>query len=170
MTDMWSMKEMIQCVALGIPKETKKCNFCFYCFCLDFFIRNENITSEECKTKTVWNNIACRASYKPSKSGGQKIMSRSNAYKWMFYFWLPFQLWNRNCIFFFIPLGIPTVTHWIISFMLHISVITSPTNWYLYRWVSWNISEVIDENSTSAFNYLDDFRSAYTMETFNLNP
>ena len=40
-------------------------------FPLDFLIRNENITSEECKTKeTVSNNIACRASYKPSKLGG----------------------------------------------------------------------------------------------------
>ena len=29
--------------------------------------------------------------------------------------------------------------------------------WYLYWWVSWNTSEVINENSTSAFNYLDDF-------------
>ena len=64
---------------------------------------------------------------------------------------------NRNRIAFFIPLGIPRVTHWIISFMLHISVITSLTNWHLYRWVSWNMSEVINENSTSAFNYLDDF-------------
>ena len=58
---------------------------------------------------------------------------------------------------FFIPLGIPRVAHWIISFMLHISLITSPTNWYLCRWVGWNISEVINENSTSAFNYLNDF-------------
>ena len=32
-------------------------------------------------------------------------------------------------------------------------------NWYLYRWVSWPISEVINENSTSAFIYWDDFRS-----------
>ena len=63
---------------------------------------------------------------------------------------------NRNCIF-FIPFGIPKITYWIISFMLHISGITSPTNWCLYRWVSWNISLVIHENSTSAFNYLDDF-------------
>ena len=29
---------------------------------------------------------------------------------------------------FFIPLGIPRAAHWIISFILHISVITSPTN------------------------------------------
>ena len=32
--------------------------------------------------------------------------------------------WN---LYFFITLGIPRVTHWIISFMLHISVITSLT-------------------------------------------
>ena len=48
-------------------------------------------------------------------------------------------------IAFFIPLGIPGVAHWIISIMLHISVITSVTNWYLYWWVSWNIFEVINE-------------------------
>ena len=48
-------------------------------------------------------------------------------------------------IAFSIPLGIPKIAHWIISFMLHISAITSPTNWYLYRWVSWNISEVFNE-------------------------
>ena len=60
-------------------------------------------------------------------------------------------------IAFFIPLGIPRIAHWIIPFMLHIPAITSPTNWYLYRWVSWNISKVINENSLSAFNYLDDF-------------
>ena len=29
----------------------EKFNFYFYAFCLDFLIRNENITSEECKTK-----------------------------------------------------------------------------------------------------------------------
>ena len=58
---------------------------------------------------------------------------------------------------FFIPLGMPRVSHWIISFMLHISAIISPTDWYLYRWVNWNISEVIIENSLSAFNYWDDF-------------
>ena len=58
---------------------------------------------------------------------------------------------------FFIPLGIPKIAHWIISFMLHISAIISPTNWYLYQWASGNISEVINENSLSAFTYLDDF-------------
>ena len=60
-------------------------------------------------------------------------------------------------IAFFNSLGIPRVVRWIISFMLHISVITSPTNWYLYQWVSWNISEDINKKNTSAFNYWDDF-------------
>ena len=54
---------MIQYASLKIPKGMKKCNFYFYCFCLDFFIRNENITFKECKQKTV----SFRLSYKPSK-------------------------------------------------------------------------------------------------------
>ena len=29
----------------------KKCDFYFYFFCLHFLITNENIASEECKTK-----------------------------------------------------------------------------------------------------------------------
>ena len=49
MKDMCSIKEMIQCVTLGIPHGMKKCNF--YFFCLDFSVRNENITSVEYKTK-----------------------------------------------------------------------------------------------------------------------
>ena len=51
-TDMRSIKEMIQCPTLGIPKGMKKkavsISIAFY---LGFLIRNENITSEECKTK-----------------------------------------------------------------------------------------------------------------------
>ena len=49
--------------------------------------------------------------------------------------------------------------------MLHISVITSPTNWHLYQWVSWNISEakIINENSISAFNYLYDDSIIWTI-------
>ena len=35
---------------------------------------------------------------------------------------------KKQKLHFFIPLGIPRVAHWIISFMLHISVITSLTN------------------------------------------
>ena len=38
-------------------------------FSFDFLIRNENMISEEHKTKSRLNNIACRASYKPSKLG-----------------------------------------------------------------------------------------------------
>ena len=79
---------------LGFPRGWKNAVSISIAFCLDVLIRNENTTSEECKTKTVWNNITCTASYKPSKLGGKKIMSRSNLYKWMFYFWLPFQLWR----------------------------------------------------------------------------
>ena len=51
MTDMRSIKAIIQCATLGIPKGMKKCNFLSIVFCLDFLIRNENITSEECKEK-----------------------------------------------------------------------------------------------------------------------
>ena len=51
MTDMQSIKEMSQCVTFGIPKGMKKCNVYSIAFCLDFLIRNENITTEECKTK-----------------------------------------------------------------------------------------------------------------------
>ena len=32
-------------------RNEKKCNFFFIAFCLDFFIRNKYITSEECKKK-----------------------------------------------------------------------------------------------------------------------
>ena len=52
MTDMESIKEMIQCASLGIPKGMKKCNSISIAVCLDYFIRNENITFEEWKTKT----------------------------------------------------------------------------------------------------------------------
>ena len=42
---------MIQSAILGIPKGMKKCNFYSIAFCLDFLIGNENITSEDCKTR-----------------------------------------------------------------------------------------------------------------------
>ena len=41
--------------------------------------------------------------------------------------------------------------------MLKISVITSPTNWYLYRLVDLNIFEVISKKQRRQFNYWDDF-------------
>ena len=42
---------MIQCVTLAIPKRTKKNAVSIsIAFPLDFLIRNENITFEECKT------------------------------------------------------------------------------------------------------------------------
>ena len=43
---------MIQCATLGIPKGMKVEISISIAFCLDVLIRNENITSEECETKT----------------------------------------------------------------------------------------------------------------------
>ena len=41
---------MIQCATIGIPKAMKKMQFLFLLpFALTFLIRNEAITSEECK-------------------------------------------------------------------------------------------------------------------------
>ena len=45
------MKEMIQFATLGIPKGIKNTVSIFIAFCPAFLIRNENTTSEECKTK-----------------------------------------------------------------------------------------------------------------------
>ena len=60
-------------------------------------------------------------------------------------------------IAFFHPLGNPkgrTLDHFFnASHIRH----NFPYKLILYQWVSLNISEVINENSTSAFNYLDDF-------------
>ena len=39
-----------------------------------------------------------------------------------------FLLQQKQKLHLFFPLGISRVAHWIISFMLHISAITSPTN------------------------------------------
>ena len=47
---------MIQCATLGIQKGMKK-NAISISFCLDFLIRNENITCEECKTKNPFGII-----------------------------------------------------------------------------------------------------------------
>ena len=46
-------KRMIQCVTLRIPKGMKNVISMSVASCLDFLIRNENITSEECKTKNT---------------------------------------------------------------------------------------------------------------------
>ena len=46
-------KKMIQCETLGIPKGMKNAVSISVAFCLDFLIRNENITSEECQTKDL---------------------------------------------------------------------------------------------------------------------
>ena len=44
---------MIQCASLGIPKEMENAISISIAFCLDFFITNENITSEECRQMNV---------------------------------------------------------------------------------------------------------------------
>ena len=52
MSDMSTIKKMIRCAILGIPQENEKNAISIsIAFCLDFLIRNENITSEKCKTK-----------------------------------------------------------------------------------------------------------------------
>ena len=55
MAGMRSIKEMIQCATFGIPKWMKSAVSISIVFCLDFLIRNENITSEECRTKDRLN-------------------------------------------------------------------------------------------------------------------
>ena len=42
---------MIQCAGLGIPKGMKNAISISMAFCLDVLIKNENIASEEWKTK-----------------------------------------------------------------------------------------------------------------------
>ena len=42
MADMWSIKEMIQCADLGIPKEMKNAISISIAFCLDVLIRKVN--------------------------------------------------------------------------------------------------------------------------------
>ena len=54
---------MIQCGSLGIPKGLKNAISISIAFCLDFLIRNENITSE-CHGQTLINE--CSISDRPS--------------------------------------------------------------------------------------------------------
>ena len=48
---------MVQCATLSIPKGMKNAVFISIAFCLDFLIRNENITSEVCKTKKLFEML-----------------------------------------------------------------------------------------------------------------
>ena len=48
---------MIQCATLRIPKGMTNAMSISIAFCLDFFIRNENITYEECKAKQPFEVI-----------------------------------------------------------------------------------------------------------------
>ena len=51
MTDMRSIKEIIQRATLGIPKGMENAVSISIAFSFDFLIRNENIISKERKTK-----------------------------------------------------------------------------------------------------------------------
>ena len=48
---------MIQCATLRVPKGMKKAVSISIAFCFDFLIRNENVTSKECKTKKQFEII-----------------------------------------------------------------------------------------------------------------
>ena len=48
---------MIQCATLGIPRGMKNEVSISIAFFLDFLIRYENITSEECKTKKAFEIV-----------------------------------------------------------------------------------------------------------------
>ena len=195
MTDMWSIKEMLQCASLGIPKGMKKCNFYFYCFLPWLFDQKWKYNFRGMQNKKPFEITFLKYKFELQafKAGWLKnyvtvkplqmnvlflttlpTLKACNSPYMQYYFKPFFVLHSSEVIFsflikksrqnaigieiaFFIPVRIPRDVHWIICFMLHISVITSPTNWYLYRWVRWNISEAINEKSTSAFNYLNEF-------------
>ena len=110
-------------------------------FCLDFLMKSENITSEECKTKKPFEIILHVGRVTSLQSWVAK--KAYNSPYMQYYFKRFFVLHSSKVIFsfliekskqkaieieiaFFIPLGIPRVAHWIISFMLHISAITAP--------------------------------------------
>ena len=57
MTDMQNIKEMIQCATFGITKRMKNAISISIAFCHGFFIINENVTSEECRTKNPFEII-----------------------------------------------------------------------------------------------------------------
>ena len=52
MTDMQSIKEMIEFATLWIPKGMQNAISPSIAFWLDSLTRNDNITSKECKTKS----------------------------------------------------------------------------------------------------------------------
>ena len=150
---------------LGFPREWKKYNFYFYWFLPWLFDHKWKYNFRGMQNKTPLE-ILLHAGHVISLTTLPTLIACNLPYM-QYYFKRLFALHFSEVIFsflikksrqkaieietaFFIPLGISKVTHWIISFMLHISVITSPTNWYQNQWVSWNISKVINENSTSA--------------------
>ena len=139
-------------MTLGIPKGMKEnANSISIAFCLDVLIRNEYITFKECK-KTPFEiilyvgRVTSLQSWVATLLTTLTILKACNSPYIQYYLKRFFVLHSlevifsflikksrqkaieiENCIF-FIPLGIPRAEHWIISFVLHISVVTSPTN------------------------------------------
>ena len=160
MMDMWSIKEMIQCATFGIPKRMKKCNF--YCFLLWLFgrvVRNRIFIDKGLTMTPFLSTQLSRLITHFTCLLFQMFFPVLLSSEVIFYFWSKSEGKKAKEIeiAFLYSLGNPKVAHQIISFMLHMSVIISAANWYPSRsWsVSWNVSEVISESSTSAFNYWD---------------
>ena len=154
MTGMWSIKEMIQCATLGIPKETKK-NAIFFLlrFALTFWsemkynfrgMQNRKpfeiilhvgrvtslqswVAKKLCHSQTLINE--CYISDCLSNFQGLYLVLHAILFQTVFCF--PYKL---------IPISIKAV--------------------------SWNTSEAINENNTSAFNYRDYFKLGHNFWNF----
>ena len=75
MTDMRSVKEIIQRATLGIPKGVKNAVYISTAFSIDISMRHENIISEEHKTKKPFEIIlhVGRITSLRSWKGSQKL-------------------------------------------------------------------------------------------------
>ena len=92
-----SIKEIIQHANVWIPKGMKNAVSIYIAFTNDILIRNEHITPRNTKQKAVWADLASRLNYKPSRWVDipiVEVIAQSIPYEWLFYFWLPFQLWG----------------------------------------------------------------------------
>ena len=58
--------------------------------------------------------------------------------------------WRLDC---FVPWWGPGVACWVVSFVLRVSALASPTAWCLCQWVGWRVSGVVGGSGLGAFNY-----------------
>ena len=98
MTDIWSIQEIIQCATLGIPKRMKNAISISFAFSFDFFYQKWQYHFRGTKNKKPFK-IILHIGWVTSHQSWvvnpiKEIMSRSNSYKWLFNFWLPFHLWR----------------------------------------------------------------------------